>query len=374
MLPKTLGILTLLVALVTGCTDSPSENIDAEPALAVLGGAILGTQGTGIIARQAPAKLRFEKFLDALNPISEAFALPTACPDMTTGTCTGHTLSYLMQNCGDSTLPRFGLWHTYVSYTFTTPGDCANALAGGFDATTLLGLVGKTIVRDWGEGPAGDENNIRVGQDGTFAYMYGSFPSGWQEDRVGGVEITFVSTTQRRMVVKGVHALGIQHSDYPITDTTTFDLKAIPTDGESIRKIWDHSIHSIQVGDPLFAIGPQINYSGSAISYTGLQNDPTATFNGDINVNGTTVAVGATLRVQHNISRSIGVMSVITALDYSDPTCCWPMSGAVHVEYDRNYKAPTLEEDIVFTGASCGAIDYTTTTQSHVSKTLSQCF
>jgi hypothetical protein len=383
MLNKHFATLTLFVIFVSACTETPSTNIDAEPALAVLGGAVLGTQSLGSTAMVPPKQLpAIERVLKALDPISEAFALPTApvCPDITGGSCAGTLLSINKSNCMPSGPSRAGYWHSIVSYNFPTALDCTNALANGFDATTIGNLVGSTFTRDWGEGPSGEQNNIRVAQDGLVTYFYGAYPSGWQEDRVGGVDVTFETTTRRRMVVKGVHAFGVHHSAATILDPSNFDLltiasghvKGLPVD-KNVFTRWDHTIHSVKVGDQLFSIGPTIDLSGGKVTYGSFGNETKATFDGDIIVEGTTVAVGATLRVQHNMSSSIGVLTVTEPLEYSDPNCCWPTSGTVQVEYDRNLKAPTLEETVVF-NASCGSIAYTSAALSNAPKTLSHCF
>src|SRR5690606_17355508 len=102
---------------------------------------------------------------------------------------------------------------------------------------------------------SGDQNNIRVGANGEVAYIYSDFPSGWQDDRVGGLDISFETATRRRVVVNGVHAVGIAHSKPPIT-TDTFDLTSLPVeDPGTISKEWDHTINTVKNGDPLFALG-----------------------------------------------------------------------------------------------------------------------
>ncbi len=377
MCKKLTFILTLTVIFISACSEIPGSNIDAEPALGVLGGAILGTQNTGVIATAPPQRARsVEKLLDLLNPIPEAFAVaaPPDCPAITGGSCSGSTLKVYFPNCQSSTADRAGLWHTYVSYEFPSAGDCANALSGGFDSTTLTNLVGETVVRDWGESASGDQNNVRVGRDGITTYVYGSYNSGWQDDRIGGVEVTFETTSRRRIDVKGVHAIGVQYSTAVISNLSALDPSLLAgTEPDAARK-WDHTINTVKTGDSLFAVGPPISFNGTSVSYGSFANDTTASFDGDIVVNGNTVSTGATLRVQHNLSESIGVLTVTSPLVYSDSNCCWPMSGTVHVEYDRNLKSPTLEETIEFTGSECGAINYTTTMVTGQARVLSHCF
>ncbi len=383
MLIKHLIPLTLFVIFASGCTESASTNIDAEPALAVIGGAVLGTQSLGTTAMRMPKKTpAVERVLNSLNPIQEAFAaIAPVCPDMTGGSCVANVLSVNLDNCMPSGPLRAGYWKSIISYTFPTPADCTNALAGGFDATTIAGLVGNSFTRDWGQTAAGEQNNIRLAQDGLVTYFYGDYPSGWQEDREGPVTVTYETTTRRRMEIGGVHAFGVHHGvGSLIPDPSDFDLTTLPSGhraGASVDKNiitrWDHTIHTVKTGDQMFGIGPEISFSGGKVTYGSFGTDTHATFDGDIVVEGNTVAAGATLRIQHNISSSIGVLSVIEPLVYGDPTCCWPTQGTVQVEYDRNLKSPTLEETVVF-NSTCGSIEYTSSSLTKAAKTLSHCF
>jgi hypothetical protein len=382
MLTKHLIPLTLFVILVCGCSESPSTNIDAEPALAVLGGAVLGTQSLGKTAFNTPKRTpAVERMLNALNPITEAFAAATVCPDMTGGSCVGSVLSVNMDNCLPSGPVRAGYWKSIISYNFPTATDCTNALAGGFNATTIAGLVGNSFTRAWGQTASGEQNNIRLAQDGLVTYFYSDYPTGWQEDRMGAVTVTYETSTRRRMVVGGVHAFGVYNmAGTTISDPSSFDLTTLPSGhvagapaDKTIITRWDHTIHTVKTGDQMFGIGPNISFSGGSVTYGSFGTDTKATFDGDIVVEGNTVAAGATLRVQHNISASIGVLSVVEPLVYGDSNCCWPTQGTVQVEYDRNLKAPTLQETVVFQ-STCGAIEYTTSSLTKASKTLSHCF
>jgi hypothetical protein len=369
-------ILTLSVILLSACTQDPSGNIDAEPALAVLGGAVLGTQNNAVVASRTPKALPKNVF-DFLNLIPDAYAA-TACPSITTGSCSGPVLTVFYNNCQPSGVGRSGYWRSNISYTFPTALDCTNILGTGFNAAGVAGLVGKTVIRQWGGGSQGaDQINARSARDSVVGYMYSDFPSGWQDDRQGGVEITFDSATVRRMVVKGVHAVGIKHETDPVTDPSSFDLSVLPTsksEDETVDRIWDHTINSTKQGDSLFSIGPSISLNGSTVSFGGTSNNTRASYDGDIVVTSDTVAAGAQLRVQHNISSSIGVVTVTTPLVYSDPSCCYPMSGEVRAVYDLGLRVPTVEERMVFTGSSCGQVRYTTSVYSNELITLSHCF
>jgi hypothetical protein len=194
---------------------------------------------------------------------------------------------------------------------------------------------------------------------------------------MGGVDVTFQSSTQRRMVVQGVHLLGILHRTAPVPDPSSFNLMELATTSgdATVTTAWDHTINTVKTGDTLFTIGPAINRAGDGtITYVGLQNNTVSSFDGDMVVNSNTVQKGATFRIQHNMSSSIGVASVTAPLVYSDPTCCYPTSGTLEVVYDLSLKSPTLKETVVFSGTSCGAINYTTAVFHSASRTLSHCF
>lgn len=389
MLFKRVIAATLLVILPTGCSINMGANIDAEPAIALLGGMMMSIRDDGTIAKNelAPVK-KLDLFFDALNPIKEAFATPTACPLVSEGYCDESgpditrdgddtTLAVYYGNCQASGLERPGYWHSLVTYKFPDNATCEAVRAGGFTSGVISSdLVGKTIYKRWGLSQAGNQDNIRVGANEEVAYFYSDFPSGWKGDEQGGLSIEFVDATTRNVEILGVHALGISHNSAPVEDPDSFDLRTMSSDlsDPNLSKQWDHTINTVASGDLLFQIGPDLTMSGGRPVFGGLGNNTRANFDGTIVVSGNTIARGATIRVQHNISESLGVLVVSEPLVYSDPTCCWPMSGKVIGQYDRNFRAPTLDETVEFTGASCGAIKYSNIVLSEVDKTLSHCF
>lgn len=378
MLLRINAFLMLLVIFLPACADRLSTNIDAEPALAVLGGAVLATQNVGRVAFAPPKRSSsVNRLIELFDPISEAIAAPPDCNDVTVGTCTGAVLRLYYNNCQTVGLSQAGYWHSYVEYTFANAGICAAVLGAGVDPVAVPALVTTTVTRTWGIGPNGDQNNLRVGDNIEVAYFYSEFPSGWQDDRVGGVTVEFETPTRRRILVPGVHAIGVRHTDPVVPDPNSFNLLGLPTDhaDHEIGIRWDHTINTITTGDPLFQIGPTIIQNpDTTISFTDLQNNTVATFDGDIVIDSGVVARGAALRVQHNLSESLGVVVVTEPLVYSDPTCCYPMSGTVYGQFDRNLRAPTLEEEIVFTGTSCGAILHTNLLSHNEAKVLKHCF
>ncbi|MBY0370274.1 hypothetical protein K2X33_06275 [bacterium] len=389
MLFKRVIATTLLVIVTTGCSVNTGANIDAEPALAVLGGMMLSLRDDGRIALNDKHTDPLKDFLKTLNPVKEAFAAVADCPEVQDGYCddTGPfitrdgdttTMAVFYDNCQTPGFERAGYWHSLVTYKFPTNTECTAVKATGFTGAGLAALAGKTIYKRWGLSQAGNQENVRVGENEEVAYFYSDFPSGWKSDEEGGLKITFNAsdTSKRTVEILGVHALGINHTETPVPDPNSFDLMSLSTDltDPNITKGWDHTINTVTTNDLLFQIGPDLKMSGGRPYFDGLHNNTRATFDGAIQVDGNTVARGATFRVQHNISESLGVLVVTEPLVYSDPTCCYPMSGTVKGSYDRNLRAPTLDETVVFTGTSCGAIKYTNIVLDSVDKTLSHCF
>ncbi len=367
----------LTAAFLSSCTDSPSTNIDAEPAIALLGGVVLGTQGEALVASTLPRKSNtWRRWIDGLNPIPDAFAV-TACPLLTTGTCNSEILDIFYDNCQPSGMGRAGLWRSHINLTFPTPGDCTATLGTGFNAVGVAALVGKTIIRTWGDGgPGGNQDNMRLGENNELVFMYSDYPSGWQDNRMGGASVTFVSATQRRIEILGAHAFGFSFEDPPNIDPDSFDLTTVLADPNTpqSKREWDHTINSVKSGDTLFGIGPEITQNpDGTITFGDTNNDTVATFDGDFIVDGNVVARGGMLRQQHNLSESLGVLVVTEPLTYGDPACCYPTEGTMKSRYDFNLKSPTLEETIVFT-STCGEILYSSTAVSNEPRTLSHCF
>jgi hypothetical protein len=371
--------------LLPGCSDRPSLLIDLEPALSVLSGAVQATQNSGLVAQTHPLRRHKDSVLPHFfNLIPQAWAATPTCPavndtDPTLSYCDGDTLVLFYDNCRNTNFEKSGLWRLYVRMQFPAGGDCTAVQASGFTNPVLAGLVGKTVTRTFGLTANGDQNNVRFAPDTNEAvYMYSDFPTGWKDDRMGGVRITFDSTTERTIVIDGVQVRSAFHAASPVADLNDFNLLsiAIPGSDTSPRFVWDHTLNSIQAGDPLFEIGPQI--TGTPSTSVGFNEDmdsgTTAPFNGDIVVQGNRVKKGAAIRAQHNIAAGIGVMLVTEDLVWGDPNCCWPTSGTVRGEHDRNFPSGSLTETLEFTNEGCGKVRYSTITGDSVLNQLYHCF
>lgn len=373
---------SLLALWLPACSETQSALVDLEPALSVLSGAVQATQETGLLARSTP-KPSFS-IPKAFELFPKAWAAPQSCPavngsDPTTSYCDNETLVLFYDHCQNTSFGESGLWRMYVRLEFPTNADCTAVNTSGFTPAVLSSLVGKTVTRTYGMGPNGDQNNIRFAPSLAEAvYLYSDYPSGWHEDRSGGVEITFTSATERKFDIKGVQVRSAIHPAYSENvDVDTLDLLALntPEATSKARFIWDHTLNTVKAGDALFEIGPPISGTADAPSFAEeMSSDTTAPFDGYIYVSGNRVKKGATIRAQHNIAGGIGIMLVTEDLIWSDPQCCWPTSGTIRGESDRNYPSSTLTETLTFTGDSCGSIEYVTITGTSDVTQLYHCF
>jgi hypothetical protein len=364
------------------CSDTPSAFVDVEPALSVLSGAVQATQDFGLLARSTP-KPSFS-IPQAFELFPKAWAAPQSCPavngsDPTTSYCDNETLVLFYDHCQNTSFGESGLWRMYVRLEFPTNADCTAVQTSGFTPAVVSSLVGKTVTRTYGMGPGGDQSNVRFAPSLAQAvYLYSDYPSGWKEDRSGGVQITFTSSTERKLEVKGVQVRSAIHPGYSENvDTETLDLVALasPELTSKARFIWDHTLNTVKTGDSLFEIGPPLSGTADNPSFADeMSSGTTAPFDGYIIVSGNRVKKGATIRAQHNIAGGIGLMLVTEDLVWSDPNCCWPTTGTIRGESDRNFSSSTLTETLRFTGDRCGSIEYVTITGTSDVNQLYHCF
>jgi hypothetical protein len=377
------ALACLLGLSLGGCSSAVDQvNIEIEPTLALLGGTILATQGSGLVALQTPAKpaLPF-RLQDILMPIPSAYA--ASCPALShassmcvdaVGNSPGPNLQVFYDNCQPSTMEGAGYWRSYMLITFPSDGACAAVKAAGFVGAGLAAVYNSTVTRKYGS-IGDDQNNVRltsvVGPIHEAVYVYSRFNSGWNIDKAGGVEVAFNGDgTTRTINIKGVHAFAASYNSNPL-ESDDFDLLAIAS---SEKVSWDHTINTVKSGDTLFTVGPQVVQSGANYGFGEQLDNPTASFDGDVVVINNTVQPGAVFRIQQNIAQGTAVAVVTEALVYDDPTCCWPSSGVIESRFDLSYPAPTTEDRLEFLGTSCGAVRYTTVQGESARDTLRHCF
>lgn len=376
---KRIPLSILVIVSATSCSDAVDQlNIEIEPTLGVLGGAVLSTQNTGLVAfaprRRVQPLIRLRNLID---PFPEAFA---SCQPVTSGSCLDNAgintpgsnvnLQVFYNNCQATGMSEPGYWRSYMYLTFESEASCLAVQGAGFTGAGLTAVDGETVLRNYGS-LGDDQNNIRLTtiMDGLSeaAYMYSKYDSGWQVNKTGGVEISFAGTT-RTINVKGVHAFAIKYESSLPIDPNSYNLVSLSS---GVTVSWDHTINTVKTGDTLYEIGPSVTSSGG---FGEQENSPTATFDGDAVVVGNTLQKGAVFRIQQNIANSIAVAVVTEDLVYDDDTCCWPSSGVVESQFDRNYPAPTTSDRIEFTGASCGSVRYSTVEGNSARDMLLHCF
>jgi hypothetical protein len=367
-----------------GCSSTFDQtNIEIEPTLGVMGGAILATQNTGLVAmnRPKPQLFRLQQFID---PLPSAYASVNACGAVTTGDClddtgqvAGANLQVFYDNCQSSGMDGAGYWRSYFVLRFESQATCNAVKASGFTGAGLAAVAGEKVTRNIGSlgNPDEDQENVRlatvVGDLSEAVFIYSNFPSGWDKTKEGGVEITFENSTTRRMVIKGMHVKAARFTQMPISTTGSFDLTTL---GSSLTMTWDHTINTVTTGETLFNIGPAVVGSAGSASFGESSDAPTATFDGDIVVSGNTVQAGSVFRIQQNIAQGVAVAIVTSPLVYDDANCCWPSSGVIESRFDLSYPAPTVEDRIEFTGTACGAVVYETSEGVSARNTLTHCF
>lgn len=381
----------ICLSITLSCSSGPiHENIGIEPTLGLIGGAILSTQNNGLIAQHpivpfSPASFSHWNLINTLlNPIQDAQAL-SSCPNVTLGTCVddngdapGENLQIFYNNCQSDGLDNAGYWRSYLALTFSSQALCDAVKASGFTSGVLTSLVGETVVKRYGAFGSLDQQNFRLAttQDPLTerASFYSEYPSGWVSTKSGGVEIEFISSTERQITIPGVHALASYYRTSPINPNASFDLASL----DAGTSAWDQTINTVTSGEALYDLGPEISGSGSSVRFGNVSMNPTAPADGTIIVQSTaqtnTVQKGAVFKIQHNIDQGTSIAVVLEPLVYDDPNCCWPSSGVVESRYDRAHQAPTGQERLEFLSSGCGNVNYYTSAGLSNRTLLSHCF
>lgn len=379
---RTRKILASTIAVwLVGCSEADQLNIDIEPAIAVLGGAIMATQDEGRIAQFRPRERAWgsEIGIPEFYLLPKAWAATEACPPVTDFTCDGDKLVVSYPNCSSNDLTNSGYWTSSFTLHFETAGDCTAVETNGFDSTGVSSLIGKTVNRSFGSGGQyADQFNVRLGvlaPASEVVYAYSDFPSGFKQNKEGGVDIKFDSATKRTLVIQGVQVKAGMFTTIPI-ETSNFDLHSVaaPGSGDGIRDSFDHTINSARSGEEVFVAGPTISLSGSDVTFGGSAQPSKMSFDSDIVVEGNTLQKGAVIRIQHNIAQTQVVAIVTEDLVYSDPNCCYPMSGKIESRYDLAYLSSVQEDMIEFTGKSCGDVTFITSQGISSRTQLIHCF
>ncbi len=343
--------------------------VQSESVLSVIGAAIQGSQGTGVLTRAGQ-----ERGLPASTVTCPTFvtgdAAQSACLALSGfGSGPGQYLWRAMIFCQSPGPTNPGWWRSYHYIKFPSQAVCTNVKNSSAgvtsDTVTGLGLVNQTIELHYGSGPVGDIDNIRFAQNGDILFVYSDSESGWLQVRNAGTTVNFASTAERKVLVKGIHAKNYQtvYGTVRVPQEVYSDLKskaevgALEPPASVLTKLWDRTIASQQNGDRLFqksdAASDMTATADSPVSVQWVGNVPVA-------------KAGAVLRTQDNVRRAMGISTITTDLKYGDANCCWPTEGQLTTAFVPFFNLPSAnqkafnEEVVDFTASSkCGTATVT---------------
>lgn len=342
------------------CGSNDSFDVWSESVVGAIGGAIITTRSTGLMARALPTSTVVCPSI--VNTSVDQAACRAMVNDAIHPTTPGEYLRRPLLLCQFALGSDPAWWRTYHNIKFPTQAIC-NAIKGSTDAFTAAnltssGLLGGSVTLEYGMGGNGDQNNQRFASNGEVLFLNTTFPSGWTEARKGGTVVTFHSTTERRLFIGGVHSEGYQTIYENVRNPTDLfnDLSTKPK-ADVVKVRWDRTINSQAVNDRL--------YEQSAVEADGV-----ATANSLVvvqTVSGFPVAkAGSLIKTQHNIRRSLGISTISVDLKFGDSTCCWPTEGELTTDFVSFYNLPSTggkaftKEKLLFTaGSACGAVTLT---------------
>jgi len=352
------------VFAVSRCGSDDPVVVQAEAVVAAIGAGIFSTQGTGTFNRA-------NRDLPASEVTCPGFNSDTSvvdCVDKFSPFSSHVPGEYLTRSalfCQFSGPAKPAWWRTYFLIKFSSSVLCQNVKAsptGLIEANIAgLGLIGETVLVTHGHHL--DQDNMRFPQNGEALFVY-PLVSGWQEAVEGGTSVTFTSASERKILVKGIHAKAYRtlygNTRDPRDIFSEYKAKSaglVEASEEVLIKLWDRTFASQKVGDRLYQVSD-------------AASDSTATVDSNIVVqwvSGKPVAkAGAILRTQDNLRKSFGLATLTTDLTYGDPTCCWPTEGQITTAFvpfmnlpSANGKAFTEELLEFSAGNACGVATVT---------------
>ncbi len=348
-------------------SDSPVV-VQSETAIAAIGAAVFATQNTGLIGRADESKGRDLPTSTVTCPTFASDSSVSACLALDGNTFGTNPGQYLWRNlafCQFAGPAKPAWWRTYHNIKFPSQGVCeaVKASPSGITSGTVtgLGLVGQTVELRYGNGAGGDQENLHFGQNGEVLFLYSDYESGWLEGRTNGTTVTFASTTERQVLIKGIHGKNYQtlYGNVRPPQDVYNDLKANPTVAEPsadiLTKVWDRTVASQLAGDRFYENKDEAS-------------DPTASANSTLSVqwvsNVAVAKAGAIVRTQDNVRRALGISSITADLKYGDATCCWPTEGQVTTSYTTIFNLPSANEkafteEVVDFTSTCGNVNVT---------------
>lgn len=311
---------------------SSTDGTDSEAAASVVSGALNNTSGSTLGMNDLPKEhpTRLARLLDAVNPVSTAFAAMWSCtPGTLSPMYAGPALSpYAFTPAGCSVT-----WLNGKSASSKWNGTF-NLNYGAMCSATMAAVAqqpaGCTVTRT---SATGGNTRAFTGPDGgAYAVTHDTngAGSGWDATVTpapgnGGVVLTCGSggcATGASLAINGSH----------LTGTVTLP-------GGQARTLWDHSVST-------GASGLTVTTSGSSRTVSG------------------------TVTVQHNILKYTA-QATLNNVTYGDASCCFPTAGSLTTKYSSGQHAGK-SESLAFT-AICGEATLTTASGQTMAYTLQHC-
>jgi hypothetical protein len=225
---------------------------------------------------------------------------------------------------------------------FDSTQDCID-----FKANQTL-ADGKQVLVTYGNGRNGHQQNRFFSSEGNVQLVYSDYISGWNEPKSGGVRVTFEGGLPAIMTIEGV-----QIKNYAQIG------EVLKSPRELFKDLEESNTSDLELKDDLtFSSVLRRGRSSFSISYSGLRPRVTS----------------GQVEIQDNQEMALLNTQISSTLNYSDPTCCWPMGGQVTT---TSIGVRNFREDLSFSSRTCGEATLTRTSGGKIEKAvyqLDQCF
>lgn len=206
----------------------------------------------------------------------------------------------------------------------------------------------KQILVTYGGGRNGHQQNRFFSSEGNVQLVYSDFVSGWNEAKSGGVRVTYSNGLPATMTIEGV-----QIKNYSQT------IENLKKPRELFKDLEESQFDELELKDDLtFSSIARERRSSFSISYSGLRPRVTS---GEV-------------EIQDNQEQALMSTRISSPLNYSDPTCCWPLGGQVTT---TSLGVRNFREDLSFSTRTCGEATLMRTSGGKIEKAvyqLDQCF
>ncbi|HVM65817.1 MAG TPA: hypothetical protein VMU14_13210 [Acidimicrobiales bacterium] len=317
----------LIAAAGCGTTDDLAPS-GSEVATSVVSGAVnnSSTATLGWNAPTAPRVSPWQRALDALSPITPAWAAQWSC--------SGGTLAPTFAGAG--------------TYTFT-PLSCS-----------ITWRNGKTASSEWSS---------------TFSLVYGAScdeTHRWLENQAGGCSLTRTTAAggnTRTVTGPNGNTSAVTHDTNGAGTGWDSSVSPAPTDAGVEATC---ASGGCTAGRTIVINGSHITGTLTKAGSSGKTKNWDHTVTGDVTVTGSGVdrVVSGSVTVQHNLAK-FTTTTVFTDVGYGQLGCCFPTSGTVTTTHDSGADQGKTES-LAFTNV-CGEATLTDATGATSSLTLEHC-